>query len=183
MKARHTPVLCLFFASLASLAFKPSANPTGPAPPTTYRPRKAACTKVSKADKNRLLSAVVIGAFPPPPTPNSRKCRATSRPASAFPIFPSVQTCPVPDSARPPAAKHREANGMSAVTQTSPAPIRSAIQSSAASGVSFTTTIVTFGNPGGRIGRDPFETTNTANPSRVATRNASPRTGQASASM
>jgi hypothetical protein len=45
-----------------------------------------------------------------------------------------------------------------------------------------TITIRTEGKPGGRIGRDPFDTTNTSAASRPATRYTSSRTGQASAS-
>jgi hypothetical protein len=71
---------------------------------------------------------------------------------------------------------------MSEVTHTSGGKMRSAIQSSATSAPSPTVTIATFGRPGGRMGREPFETTTTATPSLVATRKISSRTGQASAS-
>ena len=63
-----------------------------------------------------------------------------------------------------------DARGMSEVTHTSVTPMRSAIQSSAASALSPTRTILTFDVPGGRIGREPLETTNTLSPRRVATR-------------
>ena len=67
--------------------------------------------------------------------------------------------------------------------QTSLGPICSAIQSSAASIAAPTMTMWTLSSPGGRIGREPFETTNTSSRSRVATRYTSSRTGHASASM
>ena len=55
----------------------------------------------------------------------------------------------------------RDANGMSEVTQTSVAPMRSAIQSSAASALSPTRIMLTLDFAGGRIGREPLETTKT----------------------
>ena len=98
-------------------------------------------------------------------------------------MFASVQTCPVGDNARPPRFRQRDASGMSAVTQMSAGPIRSAIQSSAASGFASTITGRTLGRPLGRMGRDPLLTRWTGRLSRVATRKVSSRTGQASASI
>jgi hypothetical protein len=83
---------------------------------------------------------------------------------------------------RAPCFRQRAASGISAVTHTSRRVMRSAIQSSAASAAPPTRIIWTFGSPGGRNGRDPFETTKTGRRSRVATRYTSPRTGQASPS-
>jgi hypothetical protein len=57
--------------------------------------------------------------------------------------------------------RQRAASGISEVTQTSTAEMRSAIQLSAASALSPTRTILTFEVSGGRIGREPLETTNT----------------------
>jgi hypothetical protein len=66
--------------------------------------------------------------------------------------------------------RQREARGISEVTHTSVASMRSAIQSSAASAVSPTRTMLTFDIPGGRIGREPLETTKTLTSRRTATR-------------
>ena len=59
---------------------------------------------------------------------------------------------------------------MSEVTHTSTAEMCSAIQSSAASALSLTRIMLTLGVPGGRIGREPLETTNTLIRRRAATR-------------
>ena len=91
-------------------------------------------------------------------------------PASAFPIFAAVHCFPVGETTRAPLLRQRDASGISEVTDTSVAPTRSAIQSSAASAVSPTRTMVTFDAPGDRIGREPFETTKTLTLRRVATR-------------
>ena len=56
------------------------------------------------------------------------------------------------------------------VAHTSAAEMCSAIQSSAASVLSPTRTIRTFEVPGGRIGREPLETTKTFSRRRAATR-------------
>jgi hypothetical protein len=97
--------------------------------------------------------------------PNDRpEPRAISRPVSAFPIFASVHCFPVGETTRPPFLRQRDASGMSEVTHTSVAPMRSAIQSSAASALSPTRTMLTFDVPGGRIGREPLETTRTLSP-------------------
>ena len=102
--------------------------------------------------------------------PISRICWDTARPASALPILSAVQFRPDGDSARAPAARQRDANGMSEVTQTSALVMRSAIQSSATSAPAATVTMRIFGLAGGRMGRDPFDTTCTTSPSRSATR-------------
>jgi hypothetical protein len=67
-------------------------------------------------------------------------------------------------------ARQRDASGISEVTHTSTAEMYSAIQSSAASALSPTRTMLTLGAPGGRIGREPFETTKTSSRRRAATR-------------
>src|SRR5690349_12951692 len=113
---------------------------------------------------------LVIGAGPRVFSPSSRRCRAISRPASAFPIFASVHCFPVGETTRAPFLRQRDASGISEVTHTSVAPMRSAIQSSAASALSPTRTMLTFDVPGGRIGREPLETTRTLSRRRVATR-------------
>jgi len=59
---------------------------------------------------------------------------------------------------------------MSEVTHTSVAPMRSAIQLSAASALSPTRTMLTFDIPGGRMGREPLLTTRTLSRKRAATR-------------
>ena len=69
---------------------------------------------------------------------------------------------------------------MSAVTQTSRGPMRSAIQSSAASAPPVTKTTFTIGSWLGRM--PPSETRCTRSRWRWATRSVSSRTGQASAS-
>ena len=66
--------------------------------------------------------------------------------------------------------RQRAASGISEVTHTSAAEMFSAIQSSAASALSSTRTILTFEVPGGRIGREPLETTKTLSRRRAATR-------------
>jgi len=91
-------------------------------------------------------------------------------PASASPIFASVQCFPVGETTRAPFLRQRDARGMSEVTHTSVTPMRSAIQSSAASALSPTRTILTFDVPGGRIGSEPLETTKTLSRRRVVTR-------------
>src|SRR4051794_7490299 len=96
--------------------------------------------------------------------------RYLSRPASAFPIFASVHCFPVGETMRAAFLRQRDASGISEVTHTSVVPIRAAIQSSAAPAVSPTRTILTFEIPGGRIGREPFETTRTLTLRRAATR-------------
>jgi hypothetical protein len=84
----------------------------------------------------------------------------------------SQTRCPAAnlETTRAPFLRQREANGISEVTHTSVGPTRSAIQSSAASAVSSTRTMLTLGIPGGRIGREPLETTKTLTLRRVATR-------------
>jgi len=69
-----------------------------------------------------------------------------------------------------PSLRQRAASGISEVTHTSAAEMRSAIHSSAASALSPTMTILTFEMPGGRIGREPLETTKTFSRRRAATR-------------
>ena len=144
--------------------------------------RRATCTAASSALRKRDRSCLVIGAGPPVITPISRKCRDTSRPASALPILSAVHRFPLGASACARFVRQRAASGMSVVTQTSAGVIRWAIQLSAESGSDGTVIMHTFGRPLGRIGREPFETTKTAKPSRSATRNTSSRTGQASPS-
>ena len=79
----------------------------------------------------------------------------------------SVNGRPVVPMTRAPLASARAASGMSAVTSTSWASTCSAIQSSAASGPSATTTISTGRSRGTAIRW--FATTTTASPSRAAT--------------
>jgi hypothetical protein len=59
---------------------------------------------------------------------------------------------------------------MSEVTHTSTAEMCSAIQSAAASALSPARTMLTFDVPGGRIGREPLETTRTLSRRHSATR-------------
>ena len=132
--------------------------------------RKAPCTAVSSALRNRDLSLSVNGAGPRVFVPSSRRCRAISRPASALPIFASVQCLPVGETTRAPIWRQRDASGISDVTQTSAAEMCSAIQSSAASALSPTRTIFTFSILGGRMEREPFDTTKTLSFRRAATR-------------
>jgi hypothetical protein len=132
--------------------------------------RNAACTAVSRALRNRDRSCLLNGAGPRVISPSSRRCRAISRPASAFPIFASVHCFPVGETTRPPFLRQRDASGMSEVTHTSVAPMRSAMQSAAASALSPTRIMLTFDVSGGRIGREPLETTRTLSPRRAATR-------------
>ena len=132
--------------------------------------RNAACKAVSSALRNRDRSLSVRGAGPRVFVPSSRRCRAISRPASALPIFASVHCLPIGETPRAPILRQRAASGISEVTQMSSAEICSAIQSSAASAVSPTRTIVTFEVPGGRSGREPLETTKTLSRRRAATR-------------
>ena len=66
--------------------------------------------------------------------------------------------------------RQRAASGISEVTHTSAPEMCPAIQSSAASAVSPTMIILTFEVPGGRIGREPLETTKTLSRRRAATR-------------
>ncbi len=91
------------------------------------------CTAVSSALKNRERSALVSAAGPRVFIPSSRRWRDSSRPASAPPILASVHTRPLGATTRASLARQRAASGTSEVTHTSRAPIRSAIQSSAAS--------------------------------------------------
>ena len=123
--------------------------------------RSAACKAVSSALRNRDLSLLICGAGPREMAPISRRCCAISRPASALPIFASVHCFPIGETTRAPFLRQRDASGISEVTHTSAAPMRAAIQSSAASAVSPTRTMLTFDIPAGRIGREPLETTNT----------------------
>jgi len=132
--------------------------------------RIAACNAVSSALRNRERSLLVNGAGPPVFVPNSRRCRAISRPASALPMFACVQCLPVGETTRASFLRQRDASGISEVTHTSTAEMRSAIQSSAASALSPTRTIRTFEVLGGRIGREPLETTKTLSSRRAATR-------------
>ena len=132
--------------------------------------RNAACTAVSSTLRKRDRSLLVSGAGPRVFVPSSRRCRAISRPASAFPIFACVHCLPAGETTRAPLLRQRDANGISEVTHTSMAETCSAIQSSAASAVSPTRTMLTFEMPGGRIGREPLETTKTLSRRRAATR-------------
>ena len=91
-----------------------------------------------------------------------------------------MNAAPSGASARAPRSTQRAASGTSAVTQTSPGPIRSAIHLSAASAPCSTTTIATSGCAEGRI--PPLVTKVTDAPCRSATFTISARTGQASAS-
>ena len=79
-----------------------------------------------------------------------------------------------------PILRHRAASGISAVTAMSAGPIRSAIQSSAASGPSATTTRLISGLRSSRI--QLFDTICTRSSYRAATRSTSAFTGHASAS-
>jgi hypothetical protein len=70
------------------------------------------CTAASSAPRNRDLSCFVSGAGPRVIFPSSRRCRATSRPASAFPIFACVHSFPVGETTRAPFLRQRDARGM-----------------------------------------------------------------------
>src|SRR5271166_2226942 len=144
--------------------------------------RNAACRAVSIAPRNRDLSLLVNGAGPLVISPSSLRCRAISRPTSALPIFAGVQCLPVGETTRAPFWRQRDASGISDVTQTSTTEMCSAIQSSAASALSPTRIMLTFGVPGGRMGREPLDTTKTLSLRRAATRYVSSRTGHASPS-
>ena len=132
-------------------------------------PQRSLHSRIECAEKPGPI-LLVSGAGPRVFSPSSRRCRAISRPASAFPIFASVHCLPVGETTRAPFLRQRDASGISEVTQMSTAEMCSAIQSSAASAVSPTRTILTFEVPGGRIGREPLETTKTLSRRRAATR-------------
>ena len=155
---------------------------TATIPSSATTDRSAACNNVSSALRNADRSCRLSAAGPLVCVPDARRCSATARPASALPILSPDQTRPLADKARAPRFRQRAPSGISWVTHTSHGVIRSAIQSSAASGVSATTIICTRGSSDGRIGRDPLCTTCTSRLSRAATRYTSSRTGQASAS-
>jgi hypothetical protein len=76
-------------------------------------------------------------------------------------MFASVHCFPVGETTHAPFLRQRDASGISEVTHTSVALMCSAIQSSAASALSLTRTMLTFEIPGGRIGREPLDTTKT----------------------
>ena len=126
-------------------------------PPPVMQPAQPYRVRRESADLSLLLN----GAGPRVIVPSSRRCLAISRPASALPIFACVHCLPVGETTRAPFLRQRDASGISEVTHTSTAEICSAIQSSAASALSPTKTILTFAVPGGRIGREPLETTKT----------------------
>ena len=115
--------------------------------------RNAACKAVSSALRKLERSRLVIGAGPRVFVPSSRRCLAISRPTSALPIFACVQCLPAGETTRAPILRQRAASGISEVTHTSTAETCSAIQSSAASAVSPTRTMLTFEVPGGRWDR------------------------------
>jgi hypothetical protein len=113
----------------------------------------AACTAVSNVLRNREPSLLVRGAGPRVFVLSSRRCLAVSRPTSAFPIFACVHCLPVGETTRAPFLRQRDASGISEVTHTSTAEICSAIQSSAASALSPTKTILTFARTTKRLPR------------------------------
>jgi hypothetical protein len=78
----------------------------------------------------------------------ARKVDISSRLAIAMPIEEVVNATPLLPITAAPAFKLRSASGMSAVTTMSPGPARWAIQSSAASKPSLTTTSSTRGSRG-----------------------------------
>src|ERR1700730_14176155 len=173
LRPRYSTARCCAYgvwAGWACCAAAPAIYPYEETVQLRATSRNAACTAVSSALRNRDLSLLVNGAGPRVFSPSSRRCRAISRPASALPIFASVQCFPVGETTRAPFLRQRDARGMSEVTHTSVTPMRSAIQSSAASALSPTRTILTFDVPGGRIGSEPLETTKTLSRRRVATR-------------
>ena len=141
-------------------------------------------TACSICSRKRERSRLVKGGGPPPRASSSvplpRRLSSRSRVATASPMLPSCSRRPRAVTASAPARTQRAARGMSSVTQMSPAPMRSAIQSSAKSGPSSTWTRVTPARAGSRIVRQV--TTNTGILWRAATRYASSFTGQASAS-
>ena len=111
----------------------------------------------SSASLNRARSAGPNGR--PRPGRNgsaARRSAIRSRIASRSPTFPAVNAAPSGASARAPRSTQRAASGTSAVTQRSPAPIRSAIQRSAASAPCSTTTTEASGCRDGRM--PPFVT-------------------------
>ena len=85
------------------------------------RSRNARRISVSSALRKRDRSCRLSGGGPPVAAPSSRRCRATSRPASASPILAALHARPFGDSARAPFARQRAASGISLVTQRSPA--------------------------------------------------------------
>ena len=97
-----------------------------------------------------------------------------------MPMPAFVNGLPVGPTTRAPASRQRAASGMSAVTAMSLLVMRVAIQSSAASGPSDTTTRLISGPSGRRM--NAFDTKWMTSPCRSATRTASSFTGQASAS-
>ena len=139
---------------------------TNSSPQPRVASRNAACTTVSSTLRNRYRSFLVRGAGPPVFVPSSLRCLQISRPTSAFPIFASVHCLPVAETTRAPLLRQRDANGISEGMHTSVDEMCSAIQSSAASALSPTRIILTFG----RIGLDPLETTKTLSRRRAATR-------------
>ena len=141
----------------------------------------AARSRRSRVSRKRARSAGRKGR-PPPGRNGSAALRSAirSRIARRVPMLAAVKAVPSGWSARPPRSRQRAASGRSAVTQTSPAAMRSAIHLSAASAPSLTTTTCTRGCALGR--RPPLVTKRTSARCRSATRTTSARTGQASAS-
>ena len=92
-----------------------------------------------------------MAAESPPMVPMSRSCDSSSRLASASPMLSSVKRLPLGRSTTAPRSRQRAASGMSWEITTSPAPARSAIQSSAASNPPGTTTSSTSPSRGVRI--------------------------------
>jgi hypothetical protein len=84
-----------------------------------------------------------MGGGPPVWAPDSRRFALISRVASAPPIESGENSRPFEPRAKAPTSRQRAASGMSAVITTSSGRISAAIQSSAASGPSSTTTIST----------------------------------------
>jgi hypothetical protein len=110
----------------------------------------------------------VNGFGPPVISPVARSSCMRSRVASAMPIAASVKARPLGAITAAPASTARCASGMSDVMTTSPAPARSAIQSSVASKPCPTTTRSISGSRGTIM--NAFETTKTLTPWRCATR-------------
>ncbi len=104
-------------------------------------PRPNRTSASSSACRNRERSAFVNGAGPPVmPSAPTRKSAMIARVAMALPIEAVVNGLPLPPITTAPALRQRSASKISAVITTLFGPACSAIQSSAASKLSLTTT-------------------------------------------
>lgn len=118
-----------------------------------FTPRPIPTSTRSNACKNRDRSALRNGGGPPPtPSIPARRSSMMARVAMALPMLAASNSRPSWRSTVAPAFRQRSASRMSAVTTTACGPAFSAIQSSAASKLSETTTRFTRSLTGTRKG-------------------------------